>query len=106
MGEVLLCPKPLGLIEMPDVWVNTIHNEINAELEFDLHASTRIVVQPIGEQAWFFHNYNKTKEEVTFSKSGLSKLKLVDGFTGDEIKTDGNVLKLTLEPISYLGKKY
>lgn len=105
VGEVLLCPKPLGLLEIPEVWANTIHNEINAPLNIQLEAPTRVVVQPMGDSAWLFHNYNKTKQEFTFLKTGLSELNLINGSTGESVKTDGDVLKLTLAPRSRMWVK-
>lgn len=105
VGEVLLCPKPLGLMEMPKVWNNTFHNEINEGLNVKLDAPTRICVQPLGESAWLFHNYNKTKTEFTFSKPGLSDGKLVNAFTGEEIKTSNNEIKLNLSPRSRVWVK-
>jgi hypothetical protein len=98
VGEVLLCPKPLGLLEIPKGWANIFHNEINSNLDFELNAPTRICVQPLGDSAWLFHNYNKTQTEFTFSKPGLSNTKLINAFTGEEIKTVGDELKLNLQP--------
>ena len=100
VGEVLLCPKPLGLLEMPELWANTFRNEMNKAFGFQLNGKTRICIQPTSEISWVFHNYNKTAEEFEFTKSGLSDLKLVNEFTGEAIETKGDILKLTLPPRS------
>jgi len=105
VGEVLLCPKSLGLLEIPTDWANTIRNAIVSPLNFELLASTRIVVQPIGDSAWMFHNYNQNKEDLIFIKSNLSKTKLLNGFTGDTILTHGDTLKLSLQARSRIWIK-
>ncbi len=105
VGEVLLCPKPLGLLEIPTTWANIIRNEIVSPLNFKLNAPTRIVVQPMGDSAWMFHNYNQTKEDFSFSRPGLSKAKLIDGFTGEVLSTNGDMLKLSLQARSRIWVK-
>ena len=96
VGEVLLCPKQLGLIEMPQEWVNTIRNAVVAPLNFKMLAPTRIVVQPMGNSAWMFHNYNRAKSEFVYVDEKLSKAILIDGFTGDTIRTNGDTLNMSL----------
>ena len=105
VGEVLLCPKPLGLLEIPTAWVNTIRNAIVYPLNFELLAPTRIVVQPMGNSAWMFHNYNQNKEDIVFIKNDLSKTKLLNVLTGDTIPTHGDTLKLSLQARSRLWIK-
>lgn len=105
VGEVLLCPKPLGLLEIPDVWANTLRNEINELLDFKLVGSTRICVQPLNKHSWVFHNYNKSKKDFVFSKPGLSNTNLINGFTGENIEFTGDNLELTLPPRSRIWIK-
>jgi len=105
VGEVLLCPKPLGLMEMPESWVNKIREEINAPLGFNLKALTRICIQPLNEKSWVFHNYNKTETDVVFTKDNLADSKLINGFTGKEVAISDNSLKITLPPRSRIWIK-
>lgn len=105
VGEVLLSPKPLGLLEIPTIWANTIRNEIVSPLNFKLNAPTRIVVQPMGDSAWMFHNYNQTNKDFSFSKPGLSKMKLINVFTEEVLPTNGDTLKLSLQPRSRIWVK-
>ncbi len=105
VGEVLLCPKPLGLLEIPETWANTIRNEIVSPLNFKLNAPTRIVVQPMGGSAWMFHNYNRSKADFSFIKPSLSKANLIDGFTGEVLSTSGDTLKLSLQARSRIWVK-
>lgn len=106
VGEVLLCPKSLGLLEIPETWANILRNEIISELDFELYGRTRIVVQPTGDSAWMFHNYNQTKENFIFVKSGLSNAQLINGFTGESLSVNGDTLKLSLKPRSRVWVKY
>ena len=105
VGEVLLCPKPLGLLEIPKQWSNTIRDAFTSNLDFSLDAPTRIVVQPLGASEWVFHNYNKTKETFSFSSDNINNLNLVNGFTGEVINTNNGELTLTLKPRSRIWIK-
>lgn len=105
VGEVLLCPKPLGLLEIPTAWANTIRNEIVSPLNFKLNAPTRIVVQPMGDSAWMFHNYNQSKKDFVFVKPGLSEAHLINGFTGELVPANGDTLKLIMQPRSRIWVK-
>lgn len=105
VGEVLLCPKPLGLLEIPKQWSNTIRESFTSNLGFSLDAPTRIVVQPLGNSGWVFHNYNKEKETFTFTSSKINNMKLVNGFTGEIINADNGELTLTMEPRSRIWIK-
>ncbi|MBT3382934.1 MAG: hypothetical protein HN778_08480 [Prolixibacteraceae bacterium] len=105
VGEVLLCPKPLGLLEIPETWSNIVRNEIVKPLNFELLAPTRIVVQPTGNSAWMFHNYNQAKKDFVFVKTGLSETQLINGFTGDILPTNGDTLKLSLQARSRMWVK-
>lgn len=105
VGEVLLCPKPLGLLEIPRSWANTIRNAFTMNLDFQLDAPTRIVIQPLGNSGWVFHNYNKTMETITFTTDKIGSTKLVNGFTGEVIDHQNNKLVLTLEPRSRIWIK-
>ena len=105
VGEVLLCPKPLGLLEVPESWVNTIRKAFTMNLYFQLDAPTRIVMQPLGNSGWVFHNYNKTKETFTFTSDEIKNAKLVNGFTGEVVEHQNDKLELTLEPRSRIWIK-
>ena len=105
VGEVLLCPKPLGLLEIPESWSSIIRKSITSGLGFQLDAPTRIVIQPFGDSGWLFHNYNKTKERITFTTDKINNLKLVNGFTGEEIEYENNTLVFTMEPRSRIWIK-
>lgn len=66
VGEVLLCPKPLGLLGLPDAWANVIRGVFNQNSEYELRAPTRVTLQPIGDAGWFIHNYNRNGVDIQF----------------------------------------
>ncbi len=105
VGEVLLCPKPLGLLELPKSWANKLRESFTTGLDIKLDAPTRIAIQPLGKTGWVVHNYNKTKETITLTSDRLNNMELVNGFTGEIIKADNNELTLTLEPRSRIWIK-
>lgn len=105
VGEVLLCPKSLGLLEIPKQWANTIRDSFTSNLDFSLDAKTRIVVQPLGTTGWVFHNYNKTKETFTFNSDKINTMNLVNGFTGEVINATNGELTLTMDPRSRIWIK-
>ncbi len=64
VGEVLLPPQRLGLLEIPREWANELREAFNDPLGYELDAPTRITLQPLGPEGVVFHNYQK--EEATF----------------------------------------
>lgn len=94
VGEVLLSPRRLALLEISRAWANTVREVFNAKLGLKLDAPTRVTLQPLGDSGWFIHNYNQEETKITFSTSDLGQI--VDGFTMKEIKSNGSQLKLTL----------
>jgi len=105
VGEVLLCPKPLGLMELPESWTNIIRDAVLTNLDIKLEAPTRIVIQPMGTTGWMFHNYNNTKENISFINKNISNTDLVDGFSGQILQSEHNQLNLQLEPRSRIWVK-
>lgn len=100
VGEVLLCPKPPGLLEIPESWANTLREPFNSGLGIQLKAPTRIVIQPLGSSGWLLHNYSKKSAQMTLKTSAPGKTNLTDGFTGKRIDHENDILKLTLKPRS------
>jgi hypothetical protein len=63
-GEVLLCPRPLGLMEIPDSWANSIRNVFNQPLGINLEAPVRVTCQPFGEGDIMLQNYNPERSLI------------------------------------------
>jgi hypothetical protein len=71
VGEVLLCPKPLGLLKVPKEWANTIREAFNTPLNIHLDSSVKVSLQTLGNGDILIHNYN----EETIP----ARLRLTDG---------------------------
>lgn len=98
VGEVLLSPKQLGLLEIPKSWANTIRYSFQKGDEPVVDAPVRVTFQQLGDGSFVLHNYNREKTliEVELPRA----VRLVDGFTGKELATDGKILKLEMAPRS------
>jgi hypothetical protein len=105
VGEVLLCPKPLGLMEIPQEWANTIRNTILSSFGYEFNAPTRITLQSLGDLEWVIHNYNQTKETISFTNTNFINTKLYDGFTRKKINASGENIVISLEPRSRIWIK-
>lgn len=105
VGEVLLCPRPLGLLEVPQDWANTIRQVFDTPLEITLDAPTRVVLQPLANSGWVIHNYNREPVQVSFKADGIGQGALTNGFSGEKIDAEGESLMLQLEPRSRIWLK-
>jgi len=93
VGEVLLCPRPLGILEIAPEWVNVLRRAFNAPLGLELQGPTRIVLQPLEGDGWVIHNYNQQPEQIVFGLTNVRLGRLVDRFTGQPVHIDnGNVI--------------
>lgn len=64
VGEVLLCPKPLGLLNVPKNWANTIREVFNAPFNIDMDSPVKVALQTLGNGDIVIHNYNNEEVEV------------------------------------------
>jgi len=64
VGEVLLCPKPLGMLQLPDEWAKIFRNVFNAPLGIHLDASVKVSLQTLGNGEVVVHSYNSDKVDV------------------------------------------
>jgi hypothetical protein len=98
VGEVLLCPARLGLLEVPPTWANTIRNAFQQENRPVLDAPVRVTFQYLADGSFVLHNYNREKEWVEIQLS--QNMEIRDGFSGEKLQTDGKVLKIEMAPRS------
>lgn len=92
VGEVLLSPRPLGLLDLPTPWANVIRNVFNHQLQIELNAPTRITMQPMDNGDIILHNYNN--EEVGLQLSVMEGHKFMDTFTGEKVESASGNLKM------------
>ncbi|MBU2906544.1 hypothetical protein KO529_17230 [Arenibacter algicola] len=104
VGEVLLCPRPLGLLDLPTSWANEIRAVFNEQLQIELNAPTRITMQPLENGDLILHNYNK--EEVELQLNGLENSRLLDAFTGQKLDSASGTLKMKPRSRLWLSKTH
>ena len=64
VGEVLLCPNPLGMLKLPDEWANAIREVFNTPLNLHMDAPVKVSLQTLGNGDVVLHNYNDGKIEA------------------------------------------
>jgi len=98
VGEVLLCPRQLGLLELPKFWVNTIRSAFQTENELVLDAPSRITMQQLSDKSFMVHNYNQEKMTINIQLPQAGEY--VDGFSGNPVPVDGKKIRIEMEPRS------
>jgi hypothetical protein len=98
VGEVLLCPRQIGLLELPQTWMNTIRSAFQSENVPVLKAPSRVTLQQLSDSSFIIHNYNQeiTSVNVSLSQTG----NYIDNFTGKPIATEGKEISLQMAPRS------
>lgn len=77
VGEVLLCPKPLALLDLPESCANTLRTAFNQNFAIELHAPMRVTLQPLGDKLWMVQNYNQQKVDISINTPFSSVLELM-----------------------------
>jgi hypothetical protein len=83
VGEVLLCPRPLGLLDLPREWINTIRIAFNSKLGYVLDAPSRVSMQTLANGDVFLQNYNKEEVSIMLS-SQAEENSFRDKLSGNE----------------------
>lgn len=98
VGEVLLCPRQIGLPELPKPWMNTIRSVFHSREEPVLDAPSRVSMQQLADQSLVIHNYNQ--ETTTINLQLRDEGSFVDAFTGKTIPSTGKNIHLEMAPRS------
>jgi len=93
VGEVLLCPNPLGILEIPRLWVNKLRGVFLGEKGIALEAPTRVAIQSFGEGEIMVQNYNQQTDSVILD---LKPGGYVDVISGKKMIADGGGLRLKM----------
>ena len=101
-GEVLLCPRPLGLLEIPQTWANTLRDAFLAPLGFDLNAPARVTLQPYGNSGWVLHNYNRETIHIDLGADGMTNGIIEDKFSGKQVEIREGRINTEIPPRSRL----
>lgn len=102
VGEVLLCPQPLGLLEIPQSWVNILRDAIINPLGYNLNAPTRVTLQPYGDMGFVIHNYNKERVSIDLNIPGLDNGIMENKISGSQEKITSGKINLEISPRSRL----
>jgi hypothetical protein len=103
VGEVLLCPRQLGLLELPKSWVNQIRMVFNTEGNKVLDAPSRVAFQQLSDGSFVVHNYNQVNTTVVIDNQ--NGLQYSDEFTGEPISGTGSKIMLNMTPRSRIWFK-
>ena len=74
VGEVLLCPAQIGLLELPRNWMNAIRQVFSSEDLPELDAPSRVTFQQLDDGSIVMHN-NPSRVTVR-----MKKTRIMDGW--------------------------
>ncbi|MFC2125123.1 hypothetical protein ACFLU5_09950 [Bacteroidota bacterium] len=93
VGEVLLCPKPLGMLQLPIDWANIIRNVFNSPLNLELDAPVKVSMQTLANGDIVVHNYNSEEVSPTLK---LASGEYIDKITGKDIAISEDIAILDM----------
>ncbi len=69
VNEVLLAPRPLGILEVPRSWANALRNAFNDPLDIPrLDAPPRVTFHPLGRHELVLYNFNNEDVPVRIAR--------------------------------------
>jgi len=98
--EVLLCPQPLGLMEMPQTWANTLRDAFLAPSGINLNAPARVTLQPLGKSGWVIHNYNEKAVQFDLGAERMIQGAIINKVTGKQVEVKEGRVNMELPPRS------
>lgn len=103
VGEVLLCPRQLGLLELPKSWINEIRSAFHDDGLPVLNAPSRISLQQFNNDDFVIHNYNL--ENTAINISNVKEGQYVDMFSGDLLESVQGQISINMSPRSRIWIK-
>jgi hypothetical protein len=100
VGEVLLCPRPLGLLEIPQTWANTLRDVFLAAFGYDFNAPARVTLQPYGDAGWLIHNYNRETVHIDLGADGFKNGITKDKCSGKQVEIQEGRVTMEIPPRS------
>jgi hypothetical protein len=81
VGEVLLPPTPLGLLEIPEVWAGELRRVFGGDHGLRLRGPTRVTLQPLDGAGWLIQNYNDSAVslELEFPEPAVAVREVLSG---------------------------
>ncbi len=96
VGEVLLAPQPLGLMNVPDEWAGTIRRAFIEPFGYEFTAPARVTFQPLGDTGCFIDNFRDEPATFELVLPRVLEGTVIDGLTGRPIPTNGRIIRGTL----------
>ena len=96
VGEVLLAPRDLPLLDLPDEWLNEIRKCFNEPLGIEFKAPSRTAIHLLGENDWIISNFNNEAVNIELGFNTEQNFKFFDVFTGKEIQPNKDGFKLVI----------
>jgi hypothetical protein len=103
VGEVLLCPRQLGLLNIPQSWANELRAAFIGGQSIQLDAPPRVTMQTLASGDIVIHNYNQTKTEVRLT--GMDFEPFFDAFSNVSADIDPQSFAVAMEPRSRIWLK-
>ena len=100
VGEVLLAPRPLGLLDLPLEAAGLLRQAFLDPLGMELHVPTRVAMQRVNATDWFLQNYNEQAVQVRLRWSDSKTHTFRDKTNGGKVLATENGFTLTLAPRS------
>ncbi len=105
VGEVLLCPKPLGLLELPPSWADAFRYAFNKPYNIDFDAPTRVSLQILTPSSFVIQNYNKSSVKIRYGSNTLKAERLTDAFSDNNFSVKNHSVEVELPPRSRIWLK-
>ncbi|HRK35157.1 MAG TPA: hypothetical protein PLJ47_11235, partial [Candidatus Hydrogenedentes bacterium] len=96
VGEVLLPPRQLGLIALPQAAVEVIRDAFTQPLGYTMNAPARVTLQPLGSAGYVIQNYNDRRVTVTLSAPYGADTGFKDGFSGKAYAIEGRDVEVVI----------
>lgn len=98
VGEVLLPPRQLGLMELPEAAVNVVREAFTGPFGYKMEAPVRVSLQPLGTAQFVIQNYTSGNATVRFSAPYHTEGKLVDRLSGKAFALKGRQIDVPMAP--------
>ena len=92
--ELLLCPRPLTILDLPREWTHTIRDAFVGQDQPEMDAPARVTFQPFGNGQIMLQNYNRVASEIILYSENPSAYR--DMFTNKEYIPVGNQIRIKM----------
>jgi hypothetical protein len=96
VDEVLLAPRKVGMLYVPEAVANKIREAIIADLHLAMTAPARITLQPVRNQEWFIQNYNSEPAKIRLQLPTPSGMAYRQVFNDSSVDSKDGFVYLTL----------